>query len=187
MLLLTGGGLLTLFLLSRTKKGQQLTEQATTQAEAAIQRVGASVFDKTEAVIATLDPRIRGLARQFVDRARAAGLPVTITSGRRTMAEQAKLYAQGRTAPGAIVTQAPPGTSPHNYGLAFDFARLNAVGKPSWPDDNDPFWLKAGAIGKALGMDWGGDWKNFKDRPHLELPVWRSVQADWKAGKVQIA
>ena len=34
--------------------------------------------------------------------------------------EQAKVYAQGRTAPGKIVTHAKPGHSNHNFGVAFD-------------------------------------------------------------------
>ena len=39
----------------------------------------------------------------------ATGYKWVITSGRRTMAEQQKLYNQGRTAPGDIVTNARPG------------------------------------------------------------------------------
>jgi hypothetical protein len=44
------------------------------------------------------------------------------TEGFRSFERQADLYAQGRSVPGAIVTQAPPGKSMHNYGLASDWA-----------------------------------------------------------------
>ena len=51
---------------------------------------------------------------------------ITITDGARTLAEQRKLYAQGRTTPGNIVTWAKPENSKHliqssGYGHAVDF------------------------------------------------------------------
>jgi len=39
----------------------------------------------------------------------------------RTFAESDKLYAQGRTEPGQIISNAKAGQSWHNYGLALDF------------------------------------------------------------------
>ena len=50
--------------------------------------------------------------------------------------------------------------------MAFDFCR-NVKGKEY--DDSDGFFAACGAIGKALGLTWGGDWKSFRDKPHLEL------------------
>lgn len=41
--------------------------------------------------------------------------------GFRSAEVQGRLYAQGRTTPGPIVTNAPPGHSPHEFGLAVDF------------------------------------------------------------------
>lgn len=128
--------------------------------------------DPTDAVLATLDRRMRPLAIAFVERARAAGYPVVLTSGYRSLEEQARLYAQGRTAPGEVVTNAAPGKSAHNFGLAIDFAFGNALGRPTWPEDGP--WFGAAQVGKALGLEWGGDWSSFKDRPHLELPEWRA-------------
>jgi peptidoglycan L-alanyl-D-glutamate endopeptidase CwlK len=48
------------------------------------------------------------------------GLQAMITDGLRTFAEQDALFAQGRTKPGRIVTNARGGESNHNYGLAVD-------------------------------------------------------------------
>lgn len=98
----------------------------------------------------------------------------------RTFAEQATLYAQGRTAPGKIVTNAPAGLSIHNYGLAFDIVLLvdkDANGTyetASWDTatdfDHDGIadWMEVVKIAKAHGFTWGGDWASFKDLPHFE-------------------
>ena len=139
-----------------------------------------------EKLIQGLDPRLQSIAREFLKQARAAGHKIILTQGRRTIAEQDALYAKGRTAPGAKVTNAKGGTSPHNFGLAVDFAFVDAKGKASWPE-NGP-WAEVAKIGKALGLSWGGDFVSFKDRPHLELTSeFKVARADWKSGKLQIA
>lgn len=97
------------------------------------------------------------------------GHPIMITSGRRTAAEQADLFAQGRTKPGPIVTNADGIKTPSNHqsGRAFDVAFLQD-GKPSW-DDALP-WLLLGTVGESLGLSWGGRWTapNRPDRPHFQ-------------------
>ena len=57
-----------------------------------------------------------------------------VTMGLRTIDEQNTLYAQGRTVPGQIVTNAPGGTSYHNYGLAVDICEM-VNGQPDWNFD----------------------------------------------------
>ncbi len=32
-----------------------------------------------------------------------------------------------------------------------------------------PDWLEVVSIAKTLGFDWGGDWRGFKDYPHLQM------------------
>ena len=98
----------------------------------------------------------------------------------RTFQEQANIYAQGRTklydAKGnklGIVTNAKPGQSLHNYGLAIDIV-LIADGKMSYADtidfdkDGKPDWMEVINIFKANGWEWGGDWKSIKDKPHVQ-------------------
>lgn len=169
-----GVGILAILLFSRRRDVQ---EAASSAVEAA-KKLAFGAGDPTDKNIATLAAEMQPIARKFVAQARAAGYPVVITSGRRTMEEQAKLYAQGRTDPGTIVTKAEPGDSAHNFGMAFDFAFGNAVGQPTWPKDGP--WAQAAEIGKKLGLSWGGDWKAFMDQPHLELPSWRIAQAEYK-------
>lgn len=114
------------------------------------------------AKLATLDAPTRALAAQLL----RSPPRLAITSARRSYEEQAALYAQGRTAPGPIVTYAPPGTSLHEHGRAFDVAPLNSAGKPHWPED-PALWEAIGKRGEALGLKWGGRW-TWPDRPHFE-------------------
>lgn len=95
-----------------------------------------------------------------------AGLNVGPQQGLRSFKEQDALYAQGRTKPGKIVTKAKGGQSWHNYGIAVDLV-FRENNQWSW-DDKHP-WNTLGALGKGLGLEWGGDWE-FKDRPHFQWP-----------------
>ena len=95
-------------------------------------------------------------------------MSIRIGEGFRSWSRQDELYAQGRTAPGRIVTYARGGESFHNFGLAFDILLLDRSGRPTW-DAADPGWSIAGRLGVALGLRWGGHWKRIKDLPHFEL------------------
>ncbi len=112
-------------------------------------------------------PPVAALARQLLDECERQGMPIFVTSTLRTFFEQDELFAQGRTKPGNIVTRARGGESSHNHGLAFDVAFRS-------PPAADPFegnpWDRVGQIGKSLGLEWGGDWTRFVDRPHFQVP-----------------
>jgi hypothetical protein len=80
--------------------------------------------------IDTLEVRFQRQVRGWVNEMVASKITPLIYCGRRTMEEQAALYAKGRTKqPGKIVTKAKPGQSYHNYGLAFDWVPLKAAAK----------------------------------------------------------
>lgn len=113
-----------------------------------------------------LHPRLQEIVKEFEKRCKAAGLNVLVTETYRSKSEQDALYAQGRTKPGNIVTNAKYPLSPHCWGVAFDFCR-NVRGREY--DDSDGFFAKCGEIGKSLGLFWGGDFRSFVDKPHLEL------------------
>ena len=114
--------------------------------------------------LAGLLPRVKVLAEQLLQRASAAGIALVVTQGLRTYAEQDALYAQGRSTPGKIVTRARGGQSAHNFGRAFDVAFVSKNGI-AW----DGPWDEIGAMGQELGLEWGGAWPSFKDRPHFQL------------------
>lgn len=121
-----------------------------------------------------LHPKVRAMAERLLADAEAAGLPLKVTFTLRSMETQAALYAQGRTKPGKVVTNARAGYSYHNFGLALDVVPLSLLALPNWGDTpkhqkaTDAAWAKVGAIGKAIGFRWGGDFKSIKDRPHFE-------------------
>ena len=110
---------------------------------------------------------------KFVDECLNGGLSIRITHTLRTMDEQRHLYAQGRTFAGAVVTNAPPGESPHNWGMAFDICFEGKTLDECYPAASDPRWAQVAGIGEALGLAWGGRWKSLKDLPHFERPDWR--------------
>lgn len=96
----------------------------------------------------------------------AIGIKPLITCGFRSVAEQNRLYAQGRTRAGKIVTNAKGGQSKHNFGKAVDFAFIDSAGNISW---DLKLFRKLAVLCKARGFKWGGDWKKFKDYPHIEI------------------
>ena len=118
--------------------------------------------------LARVHPKVAQLGLRMVDSCAQAGVGVLITQGLRTWQEQDALYAQGRTTPGKIVTNARGGESWHNFGLAFDIVVLDSVGKADW-DTAHPGWRRAAAIGESFGLEWGGRWPKFKDLPHFQL------------------
>ena len=79
--------------------------------------------------IDTLEVRFQRQVRGWLNEMINSKITPLIYCGRRTMEEQAELYAKGRTKAGKIVTKAKPGQSYHNYGLAFDWVPLKATPK----------------------------------------------------------
>jgi peptidoglycan LD-endopeptidase CwlK len=119
-----------------------------------------------------LSPLVRPMVDAFLAAAQAAGLDLLVTCTLRSMEDQAALYAQGRTAPGPIVTDAQAGQSAHNYGMAIDIVPI-VNGKPDW-QGKDPVWKQAAQLGQAAGLEWAGKWVNFPESPHFELPNWKT-------------
>jgi len=111
-------------------------------------------------------PQVRSRVEAFLKAADDAGIDLLVTSTYRDNASQDALYAQGRTAPGKVVTNAKAGQSFHNHRCAVDVVPLRN-GKPVW-DSKDPVWQTVGRLGKAAGLEWAGDWKRFKEFPHFQ-------------------
>lgn len=128
--------------------------------------------------ISKLHPRLQKTIAQLQEVCRNENLALGIGECFRSVAEQDELYAQGRTKPGAIVTNAPGSSysSQHQWGIAFDFFK-NVSGHAY---DDDEFFARVGSLGKSMGLGWGGDWSSIVDRPHLYLPDWGSTPAKLK-------
>lgn len=134
------------------------------------------VMSKSAARLTGLLPVVRTATERLIQRSFAIGIPIVITQGLRTIAEQDALYAQGRSKPGKVVTNARGGYSYHNFGVAVDYVLLMPDGKSvSWDTvrdgngDKRSDWLQVAEIGKGLGFTWGGDWASFPDYPHLQM------------------
>jgi peptidoglycan L-alanyl-D-glutamate endopeptidase CwlK len=104
----------------------------------------------------------------------------------RTFAEQDALFAQGRSKPGKVVTNAKGGQSYHNYGLAIDIVLILDKDKngtfetAAWDlktdfdGDKKADWMEVVQIFKRYGFEWGGDWK-FVDAPHFQKTFGKSI------------
>lgn len=123
-------------------------------------------------------PLVTRQAQEVIDDMAMLGHPVRIVEGYRTLERQAELYAQGRTKAGNIVTNAKPGESYHNWGVAVDF-----VFKHEGYNAKEELWTTLGLIIEKHGFSWGGRWKNFPDRPHAELTMGYTIN-DFQQGKV---
>lgn len=114
-------------------------------------------MDPTVANLHTLAPGVDYLAWRFINRARTElGFPAVITSGRRTLLQQQRLLAAGRTTTlGSL----------HLSGRAFD---VDAYG---WDRDAVPAWAyqELGEMGESMGLSWGGRWISFRDVGHFQI------------------
>lgn len=117
-------------------------------------------------IIATLDVALE-----------VQGIQFRVVQGLRTLAEQAGLFAQGRTAPGHVVTYAGPGDSWHNYGVAVDLipglrdesGQAELPWEPNWEPQSPDFQAMIQA-GIGLGLESGSSWSVARrDYPHFQL------------------
>lgn len=149
------------------------------------------VKKKSSSRLNGLHPAVKAATTALIERSFSRGVPIIITQGLRTKAEQNSLYAKSRTqeqlnAVGLSHVKAQPnekwvtnaigGSSNHNYGLAIDFALLLPNGSTvSWDmlrdGDGDKVkdWNEVVEEAKALGFAWGGDFKSIFDGPHFEM------------------
>jgi len=145
---------------------------------------------KLEIGLSNLNYQFRRYVEKFVMECSKEGISVWIYSTYRSRAVQKALYAQGRE-PLEVVNLLRQEAklepiderknryvvtklivSAHNYGFAADFVPV-VDGKPQWY--NDELWLRCGCIALNLGMEWGGLWKGFVDKPHIQMKNWRKV------------
>lgn len=130
--------------------------------------------------IKTLHPKIRKKVldayTHINEKLLGKGVRLRITHAYRTNEEQNMLFNQR-----PIVTKAKGGQSIHNYGLAFDICLLYDLDNngtfetASWDMKKDgdfdgiSDWMEVTNYFKSQDIEWGGDWKSFKDTPHFQL------------------
>ncbi len=136
----------------------------------------ASFSSTSKARLATCHPDLQTLFEEVVRH-----FDCTIVQGHRSPAEQQRLYAQGRTEPGPVVTQIDGVTKLSSHNKSPSLA-VDAVPYPIDWNDRERMTLFAGVvlgIAFRLGINvrWGGDWdrdtevndNSFDDLPHFEL------------------
>lgn len=131
--------------------------------------------------IADLHPKVAKMCEAFIAECHKQGIDILITSTYRDAEAQNAIYAQGRTKPGKVVTNAKAGQSYHNFRVAFDFVPI-VNGKAQWNDLRT--FKKCGEIGKKLGLEWAGEWKSFKELAHLQYTGGLSLAQLQKGGRI---
>ncbi len=154
--------------LDRVQVKRTLLEKIVELATLLLNQIVTKRVNEEKEILSGLQPLVARKAEQLIIAMARKGHAIDIVSGFRSFAEQNKLYAQGRTTPGSIVTNARGGESLHNYGVAFD-AVFMVGGKPSWAEKHP--WTLLGETAEAIGLEWGGRWTSFKDRPHMQLTL----------------
>lgn len=115
--------------------------------------------------LSTCDNRLQKLFNEVIKEA-----DCTIICGARTLEDQQKAFTGGFSKVDGVTKKSMHQVSAERpLSLAVD-----ALPYPiDWNDvmGHTIFARKVLAIAKKLGIKivWGGDWKNFKDRPHYEL------------------
>lgn len=129
--------------------------------------------------LSELLPPVKEKVSVFIRLCKAASIDLLVTSTYRDFESQNTLYAQGRTAPGKVVTNAKGGQSFHNYRCAIDVVPI-VNGKCQWNDK--ALWDKIGQLGKQAGLEWAGDWVKFKETAHFQYTGGLTLK-DLQAGK----
>ena len=103
---------------------------------------------------------VRANCETFIALCKEAGLNVKVTETVRDDEYQRYLAANGY----ASKTATRPTFHSVKAGLAFDICK-NVKGHEY---DDLSFFDRCGQIAKQVGFSWGGDWKSFPDKPHIQ-------------------
>jgi peptidoglycan L-alanyl-D-glutamate endopeptidase CwlK len=142
---------------------------------------------ESEKILSTVRPDLQRVIRRAAE---LTTTPFAVVSGNRTQAEQDRLYAQGRTRPGLVVTWTR--NSNHMGGGAIDFSAVDKNGKPTnhlkhtWNADYyRPIAETILKAGKELGIpvEWPlwkkGDWGHIQlVKPYKPLTSTEKLKAD---------
>jgi peptidoglycan LD-endopeptidase CwlK len=142
-------------------------------------------------LISCLEPDVIRMCNAHIEACRRAGITLLVYCTRRSEKEQALEYARGRrfdqlpddvakrigaeirhwkgtgasSGPGSIVTNCYGPQCPHVLGIAYDCVPTDG-GQAMW--NNEELWQQVGKLGEGAGLEWGGRWEHFPDRPHFQ-------------------
>ena len=128
-----------------------------------------------------LHPAVARRALAHMEVCKEQGIELLIYCTYRSTDEQDKLYAQGRTDPGKIITNARGGQSTHQYRCAYDAVPV-INGKAVWDDLN--LIIRVGQLGETCGLEWAGRWSGkLKETVHYQYTGGYSIN-ELRLGKV---
>ena len=91
-----------------------------------------------------------------------------VTCGVRTLAEQKVLVAKGASK--TLRSRHIPAANGYSHAVDLE-ATIDGKVRWDWPlYDKLAKRMKAAAKKEGVLLEWGGDWKTFKDGPHFQLP-----------------
>lgn len=100
----------------------------------------------------------------------------------RSPQRQEELYAQGRSKPGKIVTNAKAWESAHQFAMCCDICLIIDGKEASWDTvcdyDKDGIadWLEMVRVFESHGWTWYGRNKKFREAPHMEHLMGHTVK-----------
>lgn len=129
-------------------------------------RMAYKLSDRSLSRLAGVHPDLVRVVKRAIE---ITTIDFTVLEGRRTMKRQLELKRSGATT---------TLRSRHLTGHAVDLAPF-IDGKVSW--DWTHYYVLEKAVKQAakdegVKIEWGGDWKSFRDGPHWQLP-WRVYPA----------
>ena len=110
-----------------------------------------------------LHPVVQELCNKLLQKCVEEGLNVGLFETYRCNERQAYLYEQGSTT--------IKSTGAHGFCVAFDIVAKDEKGNWTWDTSNKTIlntYKRVGAIGKSLGLEWGGEWTKLVDLPHFQ-------------------
>ena len=129
--------------------------------------------------LALVHPKLRQIITEVIaELAADDAVQARVVQGLRTVVEQDAIYAQGRTKPGRVVTNARGGFSAHNFGIAVDLVPGIAGKEPWTPEWTDTHYTHMQDLCRSKGLICGCDWKSIKDPPHFQLAGYPTTPDD---------
>ena len=119
------------------------------------------------------------------------GDSLIVVQGKRDWSDQEGLWLQGRNGsgeivdPGKVVTNAPPGHSWHEFGMAVDLVPNSLIGIRGW-QPTSPLWKIIADLAKRRGLTSGFCW-HHEDLPHVQLTGKFGVSPDDSVRKMYFA
>lgn len=122
---------------------------------------------KSARLLSVIHPDLSRVIRRAAADWKDADTGFVITCGGRTVAEQKVMVAKGAS----TTMRSRHIIAPNGWAHAVDLAyTIRGAVKWDWPlYAKLAAAVKAAAKAEKVPVEWGGDWKSFKDGPHFQL------------------